>query len=735
MPQCAKICLTMIIKNESKIIERCLETALPICTYMTICDTGSTDNTCEIVETFFKKHHVRGTLYHHEWKNFGYNRTLSLEVASLTPADYILCMDADMLLEIDPKFHDEILQKDSYLLAQKGGTMYYFNNRLLSNKLKWKTEGVTHEYNCCIDKQYPDSEKIYSLAINDIGDGGCKADKFERDIRLLTAGLKEEEEKKNVGLIQRYTFYLAQSYNHCGQKDEAIQWYRKRIDLEGFQDERWYAHFQIADILMNQGNVLKYQGKELIEKGEKDMGEKKILLGQVKYKESIYEYMEAYNMYPERAESLYRIVQYYREIDCDHHNITLQYIRTGLLTPFPLQRDLFVDPTIYSYKFLFEASICACYKGEKTFGLVACEKIIHEAVAYKDKNIEGIPKDIRSNVMINRTYYIPTLTDKENHTQITLPQLEDGWRCFNPCMTSNDTLLVRTANYMVNVETGEYNWPAGYCDSASYVSRKGGPFVKMEDKAVYEKFPSNIRSFEDVRIFKVANQWFGSATTSILNPKNDIEMALLFLHPETFSIQKVLKLHPPEPTSCEKNWMPFVYNNELHFVYWCHPLCVVKPDLVTGKCQKVKCESSSRWNMSSYRGGSPGVPYDNGFLFVIHEVAFCGKRRFYSHRFIHMHTDPFRITSISAPFWLQKKTVEFVTGLWIQDDTVSIGYGFEDKEAWIAKITLNQLKETLGFGLKLSFSELAETDPRFFQYHIVHYLSNNHGRTNHNKNG
>jgi glycosyltransferase involved in cell wall biosynthesis len=39
------ICINMIVKNESKIITRMLDTVLPIIDAYCICDTGSTDNT------------------------------------------------------------------------------------------------------------------------------------------------------------------------------------------------------------------------------------------------------------------------------------------------------------------------------------------------------------------------------------------------------------------------------------------------------------------------------------------------------------------------------------------------------------------------------------------------------------------------------------------------------------------------------------------------------------------
>ena len=44
------LCLNMIVKNESKIITRLLESVLPIIDTYCICDTGSTDNTIEVIE-------------------------------------------------------------------------------------------------------------------------------------------------------------------------------------------------------------------------------------------------------------------------------------------------------------------------------------------------------------------------------------------------------------------------------------------------------------------------------------------------------------------------------------------------------------------------------------------------------------------------------------------------------------------------------------------------------------
>ena len=73
MPQ--KLVLILMVKNESKILQRCLEAVEGIVDAFCICDTGSTDNTCEIARSFLETH--KGCLTETVWKDFGHNRTLS----------------------------------------------------------------------------------------------------------------------------------------------------------------------------------------------------------------------------------------------------------------------------------------------------------------------------------------------------------------------------------------------------------------------------------------------------------------------------------------------------------------------------------------------------------------------------------------------------------------------------------------------------------------------------------
>src|SRR5574340_542399 len=86
------ICLNMIVKNESKVIERCLASVKPIIDTWVIVDTGSTDGTQAIVREFLKD--IPGELHERPWVNFGHNRNEALELAR-GKADYLLLIDAD----------------------------------------------------------------------------------------------------------------------------------------------------------------------------------------------------------------------------------------------------------------------------------------------------------------------------------------------------------------------------------------------------------------------------------------------------------------------------------------------------------------------------------------------------------------------------------------------------------------------------------------------------------------
>lgn len=327
-----KICLNMIVKNESKIITRLLKSVETLIDSYCICDTGSTDNTIEMIENFFIDKKINGTILREPFRDFAYNRTFALQKCSELPnADYILLLDADMVLEIDANLDIQnfknTLSEDAYYLYQGSSSFFYKNIRLVKNEKELSYWGVTHEYlnlpknsnSIIIEKQ--------QFFIRDMGDGGAKQDKFLRDIRLLEQGLIENPNEP------RYLFYLANSYRDSDQYAKAIEIYHKRILQGGWYEEVWHSYYSI-------GNC--YESL-------KDMPN------------AIYYWLEAFHKDPQRIENLYKMIKYYREQK--HYKLAYHFYNIAKEeTKKKFSWDnLFLQKSIYDYYLDYEFSIIGYY--------------------------------------------------------------------------------------------------------------------------------------------------------------------------------------------------------------------------------------------------------------------------------------------------------------------------------------------------------------------------------------
>jgi len=96
-----------MVKDESKVIERMLESCYKYIDYWVIQDNGSTDGTQDIIQKFFDEKGIPGFLYHTEWHYFGKNRDDALQKALNADhgCDFILRIDADEQLEVDDDFN------------------------------------------------------------------------------------------------------------------------------------------------------------------------------------------------------------------------------------------------------------------------------------------------------------------------------------------------------------------------------------------------------------------------------------------------------------------------------------------------------------------------------------------------------------------------------------------------------------------------------------------------------
>lgn len=338
------LCLCMIVKNESHVILETLASIKQYLDYWLICDTGSTDNTPDLIEDFFQKEGIKGELHRVEWKNFGYNRTQVFNIA-YKKADYLWVFDADDLLVGTLDISN--LDADCYLLKYVQGSITFYRDHIFKGDLQWQYKGVLHEYPHCLSKgQYSRSQIEGDYFINSRTMGArSKLDpkeKYRADAKLLEQALLEEHDP---GLVARYLFYLAQSYRDAGENENAIHWYQKRVEAGGWVEEVWYSKYQIG--------VLYERGGE--------------------FEKAKLAYLDAFEYRPGRVESLYSLGKL-----CNIRSEFSQaylFLERASKVPYP-QDILFVSKSVYDYEIDFELSISAYWVGNYRQSVDLCDKLI-----------------------------------------------------------------------------------------------------------------------------------------------------------------------------------------------------------------------------------------------------------------------------------------------------------------------------------------------------------------------
>lgn len=410
-----KICIIGIMKNESKNVDRLLDSLLPLPPDMiSIVDTGSTDDTPEKILTWGKTHSIPTIVHHEPFKDFAYNRTHSFRAAkeAFPEADYFLLTDADFVWEVN-KFDKTLLIDHKYLIEQYNKALSYWNIRMLSSKVNFECVGCTHEYWCETKNQGSymgevRTSKISTLKINDLEDGGCKTDKFERDERLLRGGLEDPSTPTN--LKSRYKFYLAQTLKDTGRYEESIEWYNKRIQDRGWAEEVYYAKFQIGfnheQLGWKQKQAIVYIGKasktaeeisHIAKWNPDNLSPAELMQESTRhFTEAGVNYLAAYNYRKTRAEALYYSTRMYRMLGMN--DMALNIAVMGNKIKYPEEDSLFIERACYDYLFDFEISIVAFYlPTKKDIGRQAISRLMSR---------NDLPEWISTAIEKNSRHYI-----------------------------------------------------------------------------------------------------------------------------------------------------------------------------------------------------------------------------------------------------------------------------------------------------------------------------------------
>ena len=406
--------LNMIVKNEAHIIKETLENACKHFnfSYWIICDTGSTDNTMDIIKKFFKDRNIKGELHQHKWVDFAHNRTKSLQ-ASHNKTDYLFIHDADDLIKGNFSL-PQILDKDGYYTNMTNGGLLYKRLNIINNRLKWKYVGVVHEYIKIDEKIKPSKMLIdgdYRILSRRLGnrskEGPVK--KYTKDALLLEKGF---EETTDVDLKKRYAFYVGNSWNDAQQYDNAIKWYLKRIKLDGWKQEVYVSHYRLGLIYqIHKKNINK----------------------------AIYHFIQTTVVDKTRVEGIYELFNIYRNDLKNVHIPMTIYLSNKKNINYNRMNKLFYREDINGIKFDYEVMFYSFHLNLNIDALKLLGNILNEC-----------KKNIKSNY--NKNYFLSTLKLINNNVKYRNLIKKSGYNFLFRSIVDyynkmdNDTNIVKETN-------------------------------------------------------------------------------------------------------------------------------------------------------------------------------------------------------------------------------------------------------------------------------------------------
>ena len=337
-----RICLSMIVKNEAHVIERCLRSVRPFIHAWAICDTGSTDGTQQIIRDFLAE--LPGELLERPWVDFAHNRNEALDLASRY-GDYALLIDADDVLEAELDPVSQPLGADAYRAEYVNGENVFYRELLVRLGVGWRWQGVLHE--ALYGPPSLRTETLRGVRVREAREGARSrlppAEKYAADAAILRAAL--EREPNNA----RYVFYLAQSLRDAGQPAAARTEYQRRVEMGGWEEEVFYSQLQVALLLQR----LQASDEQIIAA-----------------------FLRAHEIRSTRAESFCYLAAHFRATQ--RHALALAFARLACDIPRPAD-VLFVDASVYNWRARDELAIACYWNGERARSAELCRALLEDS--------------------------------------------------------------------------------------------------------------------------------------------------------------------------------------------------------------------------------------------------------------------------------------------------------------------------------------------------------------------
>ena len=673
------ICLNMIVKNESKIICRLFDSVIKWIDCYCICDTGSTDDTVVVIKEYFNSKNIPGKIVFEPFKDFSHNRNFSLQ-ACIGMSDYVLLLDADMIFHpSEDSFSKKILTLDIYYILQGSNDFYYKNVRIVKNNGKISYTGVTHEH-----INFPPNTTVNNFEknvvfINDVGDGGSKGNKFIRDVELLTRGI--EENPKN----DRYHFYLANTLKDMGKREEAIEMYKKRIALGGWNQEIWYSYYKMGICY-------------------KDLG---------KMPEAVDAWLAGYNILPNRAENIYEIIKYYREIGKQQLSYLFYKIAKEITIASGAGKDdyLFLENDVYTYKCDYEYTIIAYYLG--IGGNINITNIRQSIINVMNNCNNFLIVNLFQNIKFYDLKLVPLIKHDMSFTldhkiNGNLVRFNSSSSSILPKCNGNGNgnggyiMNVRLVNYTIDSD-GRYKDCDPHIISLNKFIELNNDFhiIKEKDKLIdIEYVDRQYIGVEDVRLFYDSEV---SSDLLFIGVGYHADNRIGVVHGKYDGGGNTLKPFEIKPefnldSYCEKNWVFANIAGEKRVIYGWNPLQICRIDEENPNVLRtVSLKQPSQYPgiFNHIRGSTCGFNYQDQIWFIVHIVSHEQPRHYYHMMLVFENNEDMKLIKYTPVFKFDEHCIEYCIGLIVEDSRIVTTYSSWDRSTNIAVYDKKYIEEMM----------------------------------------
>jgi tetratricopeptide (TPR) repeat protein len=594
-------------------------------------------------------------------------------------SDYILFLDADMVLDVRSFNKNELQDNYIYSILQGDNSFHYPNVRIIKNDNTSKYIGVTHEYIDCRPNQNSHIIDKNKLFIIDLGDGGSKQHKVERDIRLLKGDLERNENNP------RSLFYLANTYFDTNQNDEAIPYYLKRIEAGGWVQEIWYSYYRLGEIYKQKNNI----------------------------QQAIIYWMEGFSILPERLENVYKIINYYRI--SGKQQLAYTYLKL-IADVYIVHRTshnirdhyLFMENDIYTHLIDYEVVILSYYVGNKNVGVPVLSIL-------QSTDNQVIVKSVLENMKFYPNIYTPILSKKYTSKLSCNIQVNSQDYFFN--FTSSTCCIIRNPyddGYLLNVRYHNYSLiddgyvidvPDNYDNDVKPTVTQNQLLVLNNEFDVVSSHMTHLSvkqtkkliGVEDIRLFYSEKEnkinYIGTSSHGV-HDVSIVQGSFDYLT-KTYSPPTNIRQTFKE-TLCEKNWVYLTHRNKTMILYSWSPfiVCNVKENNELN----VVFEQKMPLLFNYIRNSSCGFVYENEIWFVCHIVSHEGHNGLHRHYYdiiIVLDATTLKLIKSTPLFKYSEDRIQYTLGLIVEDEKIILSYSTMDNVSMVSSYDKKQIVSSM----------------------------------------